>query len=146
MLVENMTMVDVNVKPEEWRLLTFINGQDSVAIIAKKSGLGDFRTSKVVAHLLQVGLIEKKDVSPRGELVYAELDNLAVGQLGTTAKTLLDQSYSRVGISIEDDISYEEAQDIVNNFRKLSALLVGPGRAKQLSDQMQERIRVIYER
>ncbi len=150
MLVDNPSSLGgpsgFNLKPEEWRLLTFITGQDSVASIARKSGLGEFRTSKVMAHLLQAGLLEKKNVDPRGELVYAELDNLAISQLGTTAKTLLDQAYSRVGLSIEDDIGYEQAQDIVNNFRRLSALLVGPGRAKQLADQMQERVRIIYER
>lgn len=145
-LVENANFGNITVKPEEWRLLTFVNGQDNVAAIGKRAGMDDFKASKIVAHLLQMGLIEKKAVDPRGELVYAELDNLAVSQLGTTAKTLLDQSYSRVGLSVEDDIEYEQAQDIVNNFRKLSALLVGPGRAKQLADQMQERIRIIYER
>lgn len=148
LLVDNPSGVvgGINLKPEEWRVLTLINGQDSVAAIGKRTNLGEFKTSKVIAHLLQLGLIDKKAMSPRGELVYAELDNLAVGQLGTTAKTLLDQSYSRVGLGIEDDIEFEQAQDIVNNFRRLSALLVGPGRAKQLADQMQERIRIIYER
>ncbi|HEX2911552.1 MAG TPA: DUF4388 domain-containing protein [Chloroflexia bacterium] len=135
----------VNLKADDWRLLTLISGQDDVAMLARKTGLGDFRTKLTVANLLKSGLIEKKARNLK-YVLYAELDQIAISQLGQPAKALLDQSYQRLGLMVEDDISFEQALDVVNNFRKLAALLVGPGRSEKLAEQMRERVRTIYQR
>jgi len=131
-------------RAEDWRLLTMITGQDDLASLARKTGLGEFRTMVIVGNLLKAGLIEKK-VHNLKYVLYAELDQLAISQLGQPAKALLDQSYQRLGLRIEDDIAYEQALDVVNNFRKLAALLVGPGRSEKLAEQMRERVRVLYQ-
>ncbi len=147
MLVDNPQGMGagVNLRSEDWRLLTMISGQDDVGSLARKTGLGEFRTMVIVATLLKAGLIEKKTRNLK-YVLYAELDQLAISQLGQPAKALLDQSYQRLGLRLEDDISFEQALDVVNNFRKLAALLVGPGRSEKLAEQMRERARVLYQR
>lgn len=49
---------DINLKPDEWRVLTMINGRDSVRTIARRTTFGDFKTARIVYHLLTSGLIE----------------------------------------------------------------------------------------
>jgi len=145
LLVDNPSVngAAINLRPEEWRLLTFINGQDDVAAIAKRSNLSNHVTERIIAHLLQVGLIEKKQRNLK-YILYAELGELAVTQLGTTAKNLLDQSYQRTGLSSESDVTPEQAMAIVDNFQKLARLLVGPTRTERLADQMRDRIRTMF--
>ncbi len=135
----------VNLRSEDWRLLTMISGQDDVQTLGGKTGLGEFRTMVTIANLLKAGLIEKKARNLK-YVLYAELDQLAISQLGQPAKALLDQSYQRLGLKLEDDITYEQALDVVNNFRKLAALLVGPGRSEKLAEQMRERVRTLYQK
>ncbi len=49
---------DINLKPDEWRVLTMINGRDSVRTIARRTTFGDFKTARIIYHLLTSGLIE----------------------------------------------------------------------------------------
>jgi hypothetical protein len=133
----------INLQPTEWKVLTRINNQDDIATLSRKSGLGDFMTAKILAHLLELGLVEKKQRNVK-YILYAELDQLAVTQLGTTARSLLDQSYQRMNLTSETDIEYEQAMEVVNQFERLSKLLVGPGRAGRLAEQMRERVQVIF--
>ncbi|HET7080657.1 MAG TPA: DUF4388 domain-containing protein [Chloroflexia bacterium] len=49
---------DINLKPDEWRVLTMINGRDSVRQIARRTSFGDFKTARIIYHLLSAGLIE----------------------------------------------------------------------------------------
>jgi Domain of unknown function (DUF4388) len=145
MLVENAPMPDGNIqlRAEDWRLLTMINGQDDVATLSNKTKLGEFRTLSAIATLLRAGLIEKKQRNFK-YVLYAELDQLAIGQLGQPAKNLLDKSYRSLNLRPDDDISYEQALDIVNLFRKQAQLLIGPGRSARLAEQMSERVRAVY--
>lgn len=127
----------------EWKLLTRINGQDDVTGLARKAGMSEYVTAKIVVHLLELGLVEKKQRNVK-YILYAELDQLAVTQLGTTARSLLDQSYQRLGTTNETDVVFEQAMEIVNQFERLSKLLVGPGRAGRLAEQMRERVKLIF--
>ncbi|GAB4440987.1 MAG: hypothetical protein OHK0015_37740 [Chloroflexi bacterium OHK40] len=52
---------DINVAAEEWRVLTMVNGRNSVGQIAQRSGLGEFRTCEIIAQMLQSGLIEMRE-------------------------------------------------------------------------------------
>lgn len=132
-----------HVDANTWRLLTIVNGQDDIATLARRSGLGEFRTLTAIGKLIKSGMVEKKARTMK-YVLYAELDQLAIGQLGQPAKNLLDQSYQKMGKRPDDDIPYETAVEIVNHFRKLAALLVGPGRSERLAEQMRERVRVVY--
>jgi hypothetical protein len=144
-LMDNLNSAQVSLTPDEWKVLTAINGKDNIEVISRVTRLGDFRTRKAIAHLLEQGVIEKKQRNVK-YILYAELDTIATTHLGGAAKNLLDQAYQRARVKIDDDVIYEQALDIVEIFRKLAAMLIGPGRAKTVAEQMNDRVRVVYER
>lgn len=133
----------INLKADDWKLLTAINGQDQAAELAQKTSLGQFRTTLALANLLKAGLVEKKPRTVKFAL-YTELERLAVGQLGPSAKSLLDQTYQRLNFLPLDELDLHQAIEVVNNFRKLSALLVGPGRSEKLAEQIREKLKTLY--
>jgi hypothetical protein len=51
---------DINLQAEEWRVLTMVNGKNTVAQIAQRSGLGEGRTREIIGELLSSGLIEER--------------------------------------------------------------------------------------
>lgn len=59
---------EINLEAEGWRILTMVNGRNTVAQIAQRSGLGEFRTCEIIAQFLQNGLIEVREATP-GEVV-----------------------------------------------------------------------------
>ncbi len=145
LMVDNLNAPQVNLTPDEWKVLTAINGKDNIEDIARMTRLGDFRTRKAVAHLLEQGVVEKKQRNIK-YILYAELDTLATTHLGNAAKNLLDQAYQRARVRIDDDIAYEQALEVVAMFQKLAGMLMGPSRAKSVAEQMADRVRVVYER
>lgn len=58
---------DVSVAAQEWRVLTMVNGANSIEQIAQRSGLGVYRTCEIIAQMLQSGLIELREPSPDGD-------------------------------------------------------------------------------
>lgn len=54
------TGTDINLEAEEWRVLTMVNGKNTVRQIAQRSGLGEVRTCEIVSELLASGLIEDR--------------------------------------------------------------------------------------
>lgn len=52
---------EINLEAEEWRVLTMVNGTNTVHQIVQRGGLGEFRTCEIIAQLLANGLIEKKE-------------------------------------------------------------------------------------
>ena len=57
---------DVNVAAAEWRVLTMVNGANSIEQIAQRSGLGEFRTCEIIVQMLQSGLVELREPTPDG--------------------------------------------------------------------------------
>lgn len=55
---------EINLEAEGWRVLTMVNGKNSIEQIAQRSGLGEFRTCEIIAEFLQNGLIEMREPSP----------------------------------------------------------------------------------
>nr|WP_290669318.1 DUF4388 domain-containing protein [Ardenticatena sp.] len=51
-------LVNINLSPDEWRVISFINPRHSVADIARYSGLSEFETRRIVHKLLKNGLVE----------------------------------------------------------------------------------------
>jgi hypothetical protein len=52
---------EINPGAEGWRVLTMVNGRNSIRQIAQRSGLGEFRTCEIVAEFLRSGLIEMRE-------------------------------------------------------------------------------------
>ncbi len=56
---------EINLEAEEWRVLTMVNGKNTVGQIAQRSGLGEFRTCEIITELLSSGLIEERPEQER---------------------------------------------------------------------------------
>jgi hypothetical protein len=48
----------VNLAPEEWRVFARINGRDTLAEIAQKTGLSEFDVCRIVYGFLTAGLVD----------------------------------------------------------------------------------------
>ncbi|NCC37124.1 MAG: DUF4388 domain-containing protein [Chloroflexia bacterium] len=51
---------EIDLDPTEWRILTMVNGKNSVDAIVQRSGLGEFRTCEILTRLIEVGLVTVK--------------------------------------------------------------------------------------
>jgi len=135
----------VTLKPDDWRFLTYSNGQLDIFALGEKSKLGQFKATLAMADLLKMGLVEKKPRTP-GAVFYPELESLALSQLGQPAQNLVEQAYQRAGFRADAELTLEQAIQVVNHFRRLSALLVGPGPSEMLDEQIRGKLRHLYHR
>jgi hypothetical protein len=58
--------VEINITPDEWRLLVLVNGSRSVANIAQTVGVDDFDALKTLYGMLSAGLVEVVTPAPGG--------------------------------------------------------------------------------
>ncbi len=130
---------DINLAADEWRVLTMINGKNTVAQIAERTGLGWYRTGEIVADLLKGGLVEKKDLS-LAESLFPQLEELARGALGSSSQVLLSEAYRRVGIEPASDAATDvQVLAAIDSFEESIRLLMGRSNAMQLAERMRER-------
>ena len=134
---------EISLEPEEWRVLTLVDGRNTVADIAERSGLGDFRTSQIIVHLLDAGLIEKKEVHV-GERLFEELGRIAVDSLGHSARVLLEDAFHRQGLEPKGEATPAQVHDVCTGFERSISLLVGPSRARRLVEDMRLRARQVF--
>ena len=85
---------EINLEADEWRVLTMVNGRNTVAQIAQRSGLGEMRTCEIIARLLSSGLIEKRETN-LNESLFPELDRVITGALGFLFHIFLDCGQGR---------------------------------------------------
>lgn len=135
----------LQLQPDDWKLLTYSNGQADVFTLGQKTKLGQFQATLTLAGLLKTGLVEKK---PRSSAVvfYGELERLAQSQLGQPATSLVEQAYQRAGFPQDTPLTLDQAVQVVNHFRRLSALMVGPGPSEMLDEQIRGKLRHLYHR
>jgi len=60
----NVSLRNINLSVEEWRVVSFINPRNTVRQIAQYNNLSDFQIRKIVYGLLQAGLVEL--IQPEG--------------------------------------------------------------------------------
>jgi hypothetical protein len=130
---------EISLEAEEWRVLTMVNGKNTVEQIARRSGLGEFRTCEIIAQLLANGLIEKRETNI-AEVLLPELERLAITQLGSTGRVLLLESYKRASIRDVPNATGDQLLDGVDAFEQAVTLLLGPARARQLTTDMRAAI------
>jgi hypothetical protein len=75
--------VEINITPDEWRLLVLVNGSRSVATIAETVGVDDFDALKTLYGMLSAGLVEV--VSPGRDATTATPEG--IGESRTEAPT-----------------------------------------------------------
>jgi hypothetical protein len=126
---------EISLEADEWRVLTMVNGKNTVAQIAQRSGLGELRTCEIVSRLLSSGLIEKRELNP-AETLFLELERVAVEAFGGTARGLLDECYLRAGITNRAIASAEQVGSALNWFEAASHRAYGPLRARPAIEAM----------
>lgn len=62
--------IEINITPEEWRLLVLIDGRRSVGDIAQMVGMDDFKAMRTLYGLISAGLVE----TPGSEIVHDEAE------------------------------------------------------------------------
>jgi hypothetical protein len=134
---------EISLAPEEWRILTLVDGRNTIAEIADRSGLGEFRTCQVIVRLLDAQLVEKKEVHV-GERLFEELGRIAVDNLGHSARVLLEDAFRRQKVDTKGDATPAQVDAICGGFERSISLLVGPSRAKRLVEDMRLRARQVF--
>ncbi len=131
---------EINLEADKWRVLTMINGKNTVADIVQLSGLGDFTAGKIIIELMEAGLVEGRIEEPRAVPLYAELEKLAVAAIGNSARVLLADAFRRAGLKPDDSTPPQQMLRAVAGFEQATTLLLGPSRARVLADQLRTRI------
>jgi hypothetical protein len=126
---------EISLEADEWRVLTMVNGKNTVGHIAQRSGLGEVRTCEIVARLLSSGLIEKREIN-LSEALFPELERIALNALGASARALLYDSYIRAGLHDQDNATAEQLAAVLDLFETAATRTFGAGRARQSMAEM----------
>jgi hypothetical protein len=129
---------EINLEPEEWRILTMVNGKNAISQIAQRSGLGEFRTCEIVAQLLQSGLIEVREPSP-GETLAPEFERIAAGFVGSGAAALLEEAYRLAGVADPSRATPPQLLMVVDYFERGATRVLDPARAREAATQLRSR-------
>ncbi|MFV9503653.1 MAG: DUF4388 domain-containing protein [Oscillochloridaceae bacterium umkhey_bin13] len=129
---------EINLEPEEWRVLTMVNGKNTIAQIAQRSGLGEFRTCEIIAELLQGGLIEMREPSP-GETLAPEFERIAAGYVGAGASALLEEAYRLAGVADPSRATTTEMLTVVDHFERGVTRVLDPARAREAANRLRSR-------
>ena len=125
----------ITLNPQEWLLVTRINGQRSVSDIAKLLGISSFDVSKVLYGLITAELVHlKKKVSESGG-EYVELAtrirSLVEQHIGPGHKTI-DRNYFAAVEAIGAGEGMAAIRTMVSEFEKTASLLRGMAVTEQL--------------
>lgn len=146
---------EINLEADKWRVLTMINGKNTVGDIIQLSGLGDFVSCRIIIEMLDAGLIEGRMIEPTAvpavapvvppaalpaAPLYPELEKLAVAGIGNSARVLLADAFRRAGLKPDDSTKPQQMLRAVTGFEQSTTLLLGPSRARALADQLRTRI------
>ncbi|HMO58181.1 MAG TPA: DUF4388 domain-containing protein [Roseiflexaceae bacterium] len=121
---------EISLEADEWRVLTMVNGRNTVAQIAQRSGLGEMRTSEIVARLLRDGLVEKRDIL-LSEALFPDLERIVLAALGTSARALVYESYTRAGISDQNTATREQITAALDFFEAAATRAFGSAAVRQ---------------
>ena len=134
---------EISLEADEWRVLTMVNGKNTVGHIAQRSGLGELRTCEIVARLLTSGLIERRSVS-LSESLFPELDRVVLAGLGTSARALLYDSYARAGIHDQNTATADQISAALDLFEPAATRAFGAGRVRQPLAEMRALVEQVF--
>jgi len=120
---------EINLEADEWRVLTMVNGKNTVAQIAQRSSLGEMRTCEIIAQLLTSGLIERREVHLT-ETLFPELERIVMTSLGTSAMVLLQDAYDRAGIRDQGTATREQVLAALDFFESATIRAFGLNRVR----------------
>jgi hypothetical protein len=124
------TGAEISLEADEWRVLTMVNGKNSVGYIAQRSGLGEVRTCEIIARLLESGLIERRDVS-LSESLFPEIERIVLSSLGSSARALLYDAYARAGVQEQNEATADQLTSALDLFEAAATRAFGANRTRQ---------------
>ncbi len=130
---------EINLEAEEWRVLTMVNGKNTVAQIAQRGGLGEFRTCEIIVQLLQSGLIEKREAHSN-DAVAPEFERITADFCGDQAPGLLQEAWQRAAIADPGFATTEQLLSAVDYLEAGASRVIGPTRARQVAMLLRTRV------
>lgn len=124
----------ITLNPQEWLLVTRINGQRSVADIGKLLGISSFDVAKVLYGLVTSELVQlKKKVDAGGELVElaSRIRTLVEQHIGPGHKTI-DRNYQAAIQAIGAGDGMVAIRTMVSEFEKTASLVRGIAVTEQI--------------
>lgn len=137
------TGAEISLEADEWRVLTMVNGKNSIGFIAQRSGLGEMRTCEIIMRLLESGLIEKRDVN-LSESLFPELERIATTALGASARALLQDTFARAGITDQDAATPEQVGTAIDTFDVAATRAFGLNRVRDPLMDMRELVQRVF--
>lgn len=137
------TGTEINLEAEEWRVLTMVNGKNTVGQIGQRSGLGELRTCEIIGRLLDSGLIEKREIN-LAESLFPDLERIATSAFGGNARGLLDETYTRAGIQNRAQATKQQVSAALDLFEAAVLRLFGPQRTRQVLADMRAQIQQVF--
>ena len=134
---------EISLEADEWRVLTMVNGKNTVAHIAQRSGLGEVRTCEIIAQLLASGLIQKRQIN-LADALFPELDRIAAAGLGSSARALLLDSYGRAGVRDQSTATLQQVEAALTLFEQAAARAFGQGRASAVAAEMRSHAQQVF--
>jgi len=132
---------EINLAADKWRVLTMINGKATVGELVRRSGLGEYTTLKIIIELMDAGLIDGKIEEKRADPLYPQLEQLAVADIGNSARVLLADAFRRSGLKPDDPTAQpQQMLRAIAAFEQSTTLLLGPSRARSLADQLRSKV------
>ncbi|NJK79572.1 MAG: DUF4388 domain-containing protein [Chloroflexaceae bacterium] len=131
---------EINLEAEEWRVLTMVNGKNSVAQIAQRSGLGEFRTCEIIAELLKSGLIEERETNP-AERLLPELETIIANAVGAGAGTITQDAFQQAEIDDPTSVTEEQALQVVGYLEQSLTNLLDAEQSRAVSAELRARVR-----
>jgi len=107
-----------NINAEQWNVLALCNGEKSVPEITETLGWDEYRTSKIIFQLVQLGLLEKgEDRKPVKKKIVSEnffliLETELKKVIGPMAVFIINDKLSHLG-ETKDSLAQDEALSFV---------------------------------
>jgi hypothetical protein len=134
----------ITLNPQEWMLITQINGQRSIVDIGKALNLSSFDVAKILYGMITSELVALKKKrehgtdEENGELIdfAARIRAIAEEYLGDSARKTIERHFLRALDGIMSGEGERAVEAMIAEFEKASLLLRGPAVTEQLRSRI----------
>lgn len=165
-VVQDSREGQINLNTSEWLVLSKIDGQRSVKVLAGAAGLSVFDAAKLLYGLIATGLIRLKDagkgappgsarsapraatttttplpvnaplVSPELLLKLNRVRDICNAMLGTVGESVVNKHYQRARQELEKGTGAEAIDEAVQQIARAASILKGPSTTETLLEQL----------
>ena len=136
----------ITLNPQEWTLITRIDGQRSIAEIGRALNIASFDVAKILYGMITSELVSLKKKSDRradeqnGELVdlAARIRAIAEEFIGDSAHKTIEKHFLHALDGIMSGVGPHAVEALVSEFEKTASLLRGPAVTQQLRARISE--------